>query len=353
MLRGDAATLGRCNAWIASAVAYPGRAAVVFSSVEPLAEVLAARARRHPSVDVRVVAGAPGERRREPGLDKAHRLMAAEAVACEILGDEDGVLLCCDEDVDPLDPRCVERLVAAAPRPGLAATVTNAPAPASAAPWSVHVRAANIAFNNQVYALADVLVRRIQGVLLGWTMVVWSSDLRRVGGFASATGTLTEEIELGVAFARAGIRTRLFDDSGAFAIHQEPGSLASWWHQQVRWRAQLRACPAPLLAALLLLFPLSLPVLTSFGAFVSSPGLAGALLVAAAFAVCRRTLAVEPKRLWVLPCQELLTLSALVAGLFARSVRWGPWEYRTDLRSRIVEKRWLPAHDVTRPSAPA
>ncbi len=156
VLRADAATLARCHAWIASAAAYPGRAAVVFSSVEPSAEALGKLACEHPSVEVRVCSCLPAQRQREPGLDKVHRLMAAEALSHEILTGRDGILLACDEDVEPLDPRCVERLAAAAPHPGTAVTVTNAPALAAAAPGRARVGAANMAFNNQIYTLFKI-----------------------------------------------------------------------------------------------------------------------------------------------------------------------------------------------------
>jgi hypothetical protein len=352
VLRSDQATLARCRAWIESAQAYPGRAAVVFSTVTGAAGALSALARKFSAVEVQVTACSPQRRRLEPGLDKAHRLMDAEELAHELLAGEDGILLTSDEDVDPLDRRGVERLVAGAPHPGVAATVTNAPALPADAPWHTRVSAVNMAFNNQVYALADVLVRREQSVLLGWTTAIWASDLRGIGGFASTARDLTEEVRLGIGCARRGVGTLLFDASGAFANREDAGSLAAWWHQQVRWRAQLRACPLRVLALMLLLLPLSFPLLLAVASFAASPGIATAALVASALLVCQQTLGLEPRRLWIAPCHEILALFAQVAGGTTRRVRWGAWEYRTNLRSGIVAKSWRSAPESVPAPAP-
>jgi hypothetical protein len=321
----------------------------VFSTVESTADALTGLARDVPWVEVRVVSCASDARRREPGLDKAHRLEAAEAAAQEILAGEDGILLASDEDVEPLDRRCVERLAAAIPKQGVAATVTGVPTPDDAAPWFAQVGAANVAFNNQVYALADVVVPRLQRVLLGWTLGVWASDLRSAGGFARAASELTEEVTLGVEFAARGIRTQLFDDPGLLRIREQYPSLYTWWHQQVRWRAQLRACPGPVLVLMTLLLTCSTPLLASLAALVASPGLPAAALVASALLISRHALGIRWGRLWVVPCQEILVVSAQVAGMLARRVRWGCWEYRTNLRARITGKRWIPTEAASRP----
>lgn len=353
VLRSDPATLGRCRAWVESAEAYPGRAAVVFSTLADAGGALAALSREFPTVEVRVTACPPQRRRLEPGLDKAHRLMDAEELAHDLLAGEDGILLTSDEDVEPLDGCCVERLVAGAPHAGVAATVTNAPALPADAPWHARVAAVNMTFNNAVYALTDVLVRNDQGVLLGWTTAIWASDLRAIGGFASAARDLTEEVRLGIGCARRGVRTRLFDDSGAFAVREDSGSLAACWQQQVRWRAQLRACPLRVLAWMALLLPLSFPLLLAVACLLAIPGAGTAALVASALLVCQQTLGLEPRRLWLAPCHELLALCAQVAGGLTRRVRWGAWEYRTDLRSRIVAKSWRSAPEPVSIPAPA
>ena len=352
VLCSDAATLARCRAWIESAAAYPGRATVVFSTLDAAAGALSGLSREYPWVVVRVVSCAPDVRRHEPGLDKAHRLMAAVAAAEEILAGEDGIFLACDEDVEPLDLRCVERLAAAIPKPGVVATVTGAPTPDDDAPWFAPVGAANVAFNNQVYALADVAVPRLQGVLLGWTLAVWASDLRAAGGFARAGGELTEEVVLGAEFAKRGTRTRFFDDSGLLKLREQHVSLTEWWHQQVRWRAQLRACPGPVLVLMTLLLTLCAPLLASLAFLVASPGVPAAALVATALLISQQTLGIHWKHLWVVPCQEVLILAAQAAGMLTRRVRWGRWEYRTDLRSGIVGKRWLPFAEAPGPATP-
>ena len=48
-----------------------------------------------------------------------------------------------------------------------------------------------------MYALTEAIARRWQGVMLGWTLAIWASDLRRMGGFAAAVRNLTEEVTLG------------------------------------------------------------------------------------------------------------------------------------------------------------
>jgi len=353
VLRHDPATLARCRSWIESAEAYPGRAAVVFSTVTEASRALAALGREFPAVEVRVTGCPPQRRRLELGLDKAHRLMDAEEVAQELLAGEDGILLTSDEDVDLLDRRSVERLAAGAPHPGVAATVTNAPALPEDAPWHARVSAVNMAFNNEVYALTDVLVRGDQSVLLGWTTAIWASDLRAIGGFASAASDLTEEVRLGIGCARRGVRTRLFDDSGAFAVREEAGTLASRWEQQVRWRAQLRACPLRVLAWMGLLLPLSFPLLLAAVCFAASPGVGTAALVFSALFVSQQTLGLEPRCLWIAPCHEIFALCAHVAGGLTRRVRWGAWDYRTNLRSRIVAKSWRSAPEPVPAALPA
>ncbi len=290
---------------------------------------------------VHIVAASDGDRRRELGLDKAHRLVAAEGLVDSLMTDGDGVVISSDEDVEPLDARCVERLVAAAAHPGVTATVTYTDALPYAAPWWRRVAHANLAFNNQIFAVNAAFFEHLHGLILGWTTVIWRSDLRSIGGFRAATRYLTEDVVLGNELARHGVRTHLFDSKGALQIADTLRSPRDFWRQQVRWRAHLRALHPVLLALVTLGLPLSVPVLSAAALSIVDPGPIAFALLASALLLSGRSLGVSVSHLWTLPCHELLTLASHVRGMSARHAYWGPWRYAIDARSRILSKTWL------------
>jgi hypothetical protein len=340
VLAADAETVERCRAWARSAAAYPGRAAFVVTTTEATAATLAPVGEAAPSVEFHLVACSEAERRREGGLDKSHRLMAAEPVVEKILGSGEGLIIATDEDTRPVHRDSVARLASAAPHPGEAASVLYRSASTSEPPWWQQVAEINMAVNNAVYAVGSRFFDRFLAVTLGWTMVLWSSDLRAAGGFGAASGHIGDELALGIALARRGVRGCVYDAEGVVEIVERRHTLPALWEQQVRWRALLRALDPPLLVALTLMVPFGLPVILSTAVVLVHPGLGGLSLLASALLVSHWCLGVPVRRFWLIPCHEILVLSAQIAGMLTSRIGWGPWTYCIDHRSRIRGKRW-------------
>ncbi len=343
MTRGDEDSLERLRRWIDCARVYPGRANLVVTTVGSLVPRLVESLGSQPPANVHIVAQSDEQRRRELGLDKAHRLVAAEGLFDALLAGGDGVIISSDEDVSPLDRHCVERLVASAPNPGITATVTYNEAPRNGAPWWHGIAHANLAFNNQVFATNAAFFERLHGLILGWTTVIWRSDLEAIGGFGAATRHLTEDVVLGNALARQNIHTRLFTPEGALEIVESLHSALDLWRQQVRWRAQLRALHPILIALITLGLPLSAPVLASTALLIVNPSPISIALLASALLLTARTLGVPLPQLWTIPCHELLTLASHGIGMLTRHADWGPWRYALDMKARIRAKQWRDA----------
>jgi hypothetical protein len=338
--RGDDASLDRLHRWIESARGYPGRANVVVTTLASLAPRIIESLGSPPPPDVHVVAQSDEQRRREVGLDKAHRLVAAEELFDALLAGRDGVIVSSDDDVNPLDRHCVERLVAAAPHPGATATVTHAAAPRNDPPWWQAIAHATFAFNNQVFATNAAFFERFHGLILGWTTVIWRSDLRAIGGFGAATRHLTEDVVLGNLLAQHNIRTRLFSPEGAFEIVESSPSVLDLWRQQVRWHAQLRTLHPLLIALITLGLPLSAPVLAAVVLLIADPNLQSIAILASALLLTAKALGVSRTQVWTIPCHELLTLASHAVGMLTRHADWGPWRYELDLKARIRAKQW-------------
>ncbi len=339
VLASDPETLERCRAWLRSAESYPGRVGVIFSTARAVEPALSGLAPEFPGIEVRVVSCDPHARRREPGFDKGHRLAAAGPEIDRMLGEEDAVLLLSDEDVSPLERDCVARLVAAAPAPGVAATITYPAASTLHATWWDRVGTTNMAFNNWIYATGSAYFGHLQSVVLGWTTVVWRSDLQRVGGLAQAA----EDVGLGVALRRHGIRGRLFDPERQLAIFEHRPTWRAFWDQQVRWRALLRGCHPILVGLMVVLMALMVPTSAALLALAFQPSLAAAALVVSALAVQALTLGVPARSTWQIPAHELVALSTQLVGMSTRRIRWGPWIYRIDRGARVVAKTWCGA----------
>jgi len=342
VLSANGATLGRCRSWLDSAAAYPGECLVVFSTLDALEKPLRRLLGDAPGVEVRLVSTCNADRRREKGLDKTERMIAAEPLARGFLRGREGLLLFSDEDVEAVDLRSIERIAAAAARPGCAATVAFAAAPRKpGSEWWREVFLANMQFNNAVYMIGATFFSRLHGALLGWTMAFWASDLRALGGFAAARAGLSEDVALGARAPRQGLRVRMFRADGAVCMWETWPSARAFWQQQVRWRAQLRGCHPVLTAGILAAFPLALPFTTSAALLLWHPAPESGLLMVLACSIQAASLRVSLRRLWVLPLHEMLALAAQLRGTLAGEVTWGDWRYRISPRARIVAKHWI------------
>jgi hypothetical protein len=339
----DPRLLACCRAWLRSADAYPGRAAVVFSTTEDVAPSLWELARDFRRLDVRVAVVGAESRLDERGLDKSHRLTAAQREAEKMAPDGGAILIAVDPDVRPVGRDAVERLAAATPEPGAIASVLIPPLrPGPSTPlWQrlQHVQARSL---SQILALGSLVFGRLQGMVQGFCAVVWLRDLQRLGGWDEASEYLTDDICLGVRAAREGLAVRLFRPDPALATETH-GGLSAYLRQQVRWSAMRRQCRGAVQLSMLLGLPLKLPVIAGALAFALEPGawtgaVALVALGAEAWGLCR-----APLDLLLIPVEEILTFGSHLCGLLARRSRYGPWVYSIDRRSRIVSKRWVGA----------
>lgn len=338
VLAHDPETLRRCRAWMESAARYPGRAGVVFTTVAASAGPLEKLSLEQPTLPVRIVVATPQAREKEVGVDKANRLAAAEAIALELLDADDGILLVSDEDVEPVDASCVERLAASVTRPGVASSLIYPAEDHHDDSWWRCVATTNMRFNNAVYAAGNIALARHQGIVLGWTATVWASDLCKAGGFAATTSFQSEDVALGRNLASSGISTRLFHAADVIRLLEAASSLRAMWAQHVRWRSQLRGCHPRAVAMMSLALPLAAPVLLAAAACSTRPSPGALAVFVAVIAVTAWSMGVPLCKLWTLPVHELLAVSSQVAGLFARRVVWGPFVYKTDRRGRVTDR---------------
>lgn len=341
VLHDDARTLDRLRGWLRSAERHPGRSGVIFTTAEETAPGLRDLAREFPGLEIRVVSVTHEARFREAGLDKSHRLIAAEALVRELAPDGSALLVVTDEDLTPTDARAVERLAAAASRPGtiVALTIPRLSVDGRLRGWrrlqDLHYRSLS-----QVLALAASWLGRVQGMVSGYCMVIWVADLERLGGWKEVVSHLGEDVAIAVRATRAGIETRLFDPEGVLLTDDPDRRPSAFLRQLQRWAALRHSCRLLLRVAMLGGLPLKLATVSGTLALVLSQDAASALVFASAFVVSGLVLARSPRDLPLLPLEELLTVAIHLWGTFSRWIRFAPWLYRIDRKGIIVEKRW-------------
>jgi len=181
--------------------------------------------------------------------------------------------------------------------------------------------------------IAGILVARmLEGMrfTVGPTVAARKKAIDQIGGWSSLQNYLAEDFVLGQRVTAKGWKSIL----SSFVVEHRIGSetLAQNFAHRLRWnRSTRRSRPAGYIGQF---FTNPLPILLAVWPLTGfEPGFIGAALMlrfTVAFATQNGVLndAFQPRHLYQLPLQDLLSLGFWIAGFFGNSIHWRSRKYR-------------------------